>query len=1134
MSNEARRAIRTQLDLNFFIEAAAGTGKTYELIQRAIALLASGKASIDKLAVITFTEKAAGELKLRLRTELDQARSTAEGASKNHLEDAIAKLEEATIDTIHGFCRDILRAHPIEAGIDPFFEIEADGARHASAVFRAWFTEKLSAPPPGLERFLSRGRSRTRDRTPTTELEQSAYNLLNWRDLPAPWPQPTLDLEAECHHFEQEVSQLARQLKMGSEEDPLRVVLSSVEDLDAQLDETRSLAEREAQLILLHKSLESIFGKRTSNRGSAKLGYGPYSDTQTRPSIIAAARALEKNLKFFIYKIDQHLSAELREELRDVEQRYIQRLRQSGHLDFQDLLLLSRDIIRDNPTVRHALQLRFDHILVDEFQDTDPIQAEIILLLAAEDPAVNNYLEAKPHPGKLTLVGDPKQSIYGFRRADLNIYSQVRTALAERGVKVVQLQNSLRSVLPLQALINAAFELPFNTNPNFAPGYVALEGGPPAIENQPSVVALPVANPFDRFDSVSPYAIARGAPEVVGGFVEWLLRSSDWRVRDAQGTRNVEASDICLLFRSIQRSGELLTQPFESQLQSRGIDTVLIGARALHNRDEVETILTALQAIEWPGDELAMYGTLKGPLFSFTDTALYRWREEHGALHPFRSLNPDKTSPEAVAIADALKLIKQLSKHRNRRPFPETIQTLLRETRAHVQFGLQPGGARVLAHVERIIDLARRYEGHSGISFRGLVHYLRAEASEPRTQEGVVNESSVPGVRMMTVHKSKGLEFPIVIMADASTPVRTFASQYVSPSEQLGVFRLAGLTPKSLVEHRSQCTQREQSESLRLAYVASTRARDLLVIPSAGPSAPDIDKKSWLGPILRALRPPLAEERNPQPHPALPEFGPHSLSREVANAPPNIKPGVHLSRTKDYTIAWWDPNVLPHVPPPSFGLRNEQFLASGSQADTSIKAYEKWYADHQQAKDAGIEQSIVLEDLRVPPSSSSAELMPIAPSRSIQTSKDALTGARYSLLIHRVLRDIRITSTEKEVQQVVTYQGRYVSASEAEIKSATTSILAYLADDIAQRARNASICHQNYPIVGLSPLGTTIDTSITMLFCEGSPPAEPSWVAVDCTTRDLPEAQLQSKMRHVLSVLSHHKIPVRGGVLLRL
>jgi len=299
---------------------------------------------------------------------------------------------------------------------------------------------------------------------------------------------------------------------------------------------------------------------------------------------------------------------------------------------------------------------------------------------------------------------------------------------------------------------------------------------------------------------------------------------------------------------------------------------VLVGGRAFHEREEIEAIRAALAAIEWPDDELSVFATLRGSLFAVDDQLLLEYRHRFGPLHPFRvprelggnsgqelALTGEATA-HLLPIADALRLLQQLHRRRNYRPVADTIGRLLADTRAHVGFILRPAGEQALANVLHVAELARQYEAGGGISFRGFIDELRA-AAEFESAEAPILEESSDGVRLMTVHKAKGLEFPVVILADLTCRLsRSDASRYLDPESGLCAMKLGGWAPHELHDHEADEVARDQAEGVRLAYVAATRARDLLVVPAIGDEPWD---GGWFSPLNRALYPPFEARRSP-------------------------------------------------------------------------------------------------------------------------------------------------------------------------------------------------------------------------------------------------------------------------------
>ena len=249
--------------------------------------------------------------------------------------------------------------------------------------------------------------------------------------------------------------------------------------------------------------------------------------------------------------------------------------------------------------MRGELQRRFTHIFVDEFQDTDPLQAEILVLLAGADPAIARWRDVTPAPGKLFVVGDPKQSIYRFRRADVGIYQEVKALLQERGAAVLELTSSFRAVPTVQRLVNAAFApRMIEDHATLQAGYVPLAPYRQERDGQPSVVALPVPRPYGRW-GLTKTAIDESLPDAVGAFVRWLVQESGWRVteRDRPEEVPVAPRHVCLLFRRFTQWGADITQPYVEALEARGIPHMLVGGKSFHLREEVESLRTALTAL---------------------------------------------------------------------------------------------------------------------------------------------------------------------------------------------------------------------------------------------------------------------------------------------------------------------------------------------------------------------------------------------------------------------------------------------------------------------------------------------------------------------------------------------------------
>ncbi|NNE44905.1 MAG: UvrD-helicase domain-containing protein, partial [Gemmatimonadetes bacterium] len=776
-----REMIRTALDRTLVVEAAAGTGKTTELVQRIVEMLASGRAKVQSIVAVTFTEKAAGEMKLRLRGGLERARKEAEPGTERriHLEKALRRLEEARVSTIHGFCADLLRERSIEAKVDPEFEVltDSEAERLYGEAFDLWLQQQLEDPPEGVRRSLRRTArgGRGSGNGPVERLKRAGWTLLEWRDYPEAWRRDPFDRQAAVDEVITRVIRFAELTEKCNRKDKDNLYKDTSQARRVARETVAAEEVRGREYDGLEAALVDLATERNfkrPRRGAGKV----FGEGVARAAVHDAHAELLEALNEFQARADADLAALLQRELVEPIKRYEALKRRAGRLDFLDLLVRARNLVRDDAGVRAEFQRRFTHFFVDEFQDTDPLQAEILMLLAADDGAETDWRRASPAPGKLFLVADPKQSIYRFRRADVGLYLEVRNRLAERGAELLNLTTSFRSVPAIQGAVNAAFPEFLNGDPESQQAaYVPLAAARESHPGQPSVVALPVPAPYGGRGQVTKYAIDQSYPDAVGAFVGWLLNESGWTVteRDGRGERvPVEARHICLLFRRFDSffAGDV-TRPYVDAMEARGVRHLLVGGRSFHDREEVETLRTALAAIEWPDDELSVFATLHGSLFAIGDEELLEYRHRYRRLHPFRR-HPEDAPEHLRPVGEALRVLERLHRGRNRRPIAETVNRLLETTRAHAGFVLRPSGEQALANVLHVAEQARSYEGTGGISFRGFVERLTEDAEGRKAQEAPILEEGSEGVRLMTVHKAKGLEFPVVILAD---PTATLA-----------------------------------------------------------------------------------------------------------------------------------------------------------------------------------------------------------------------------------------------------------------------------------------------------------------------------------------------------------------------
>ena len=1139
---EARRAIREDLQDTLVVEAAAGTGKTTELVNRILRVLATGGARMVEIVAVTFTEKAAGELKLRLREALEQARSAStDSHERERLEHALATLEEAHVNTIHGFCADLLRERPVEARVDPLFAVMTEGqsARLYSRAFHAWLQEALQDPPEGLRRALRRssgsaGFPGAPADGPVDRLRGAGRTLAEWRAYPARWRRPPFERGSEIDRLVSALHRFADlTARASSPRDNLCVDMAGVRRLSQQIRLEQSFGQHdldgwEARLVDL---VVRDWGFRRPRKGS---GY-KYGGDVPRAEVLKAREDLFADLQQFRKDADADLAAALQQELAGATARYQDLKAASGSLDFADLLAKARDLIKTDEAVRTHLQKKFTRIFIDEFQDTDPVQAEILLLLSSHDPHASDWESVTPTPGKLFIVGDPKQAIYGFRGTGVGTYWQVSRQIERRGGRRLQLTTSYRSLPSIQRFVNAAFGAEMTANDlTLQADYVALAPDRDEDVSQPTVVALPVPKPYSGRGPLkaSAKAVDGSLPDAVGAYVAWLVdEANGWRVeeRAADGSVHrvpIQPRHIAILFRRFVSFGEDVTRPYIDAIEARGVPHLLVGGKAFHGREEVETLRAALAAIEWPDDELSVFATLKGALFAIDDEHLLEFRHRFGTFHPFRvpkalggnsgldlALTGEPTT-HLAPIAEALRLLQQLHRRRNHRPVADTIGRLLAETRAHVGFILRPAGEQALANVLHVAELARQYEAGGGISFRGFIDELRSEAESASAAEAPILEEGSDGVRLMTVHKAKGLEFPVVILADLTCRIsRADASRYLDAGAGLCAVKIGGWAPHELYDHEAEEVARDQAEGVRLAYVAATRARDLLVVPAIGDEMWD---GGWFGPLNRALYPAVADRRNPATGPKCPTFRSKDSVRERPNdapaGPENVAPGQYAFGNGDvesgYSVVWWDPSALELGLKAPFGVRREDLIVKDVPRDVVADGrsqYDSWRLAREDARASGAAPSLVVRTAR---EWAEAEIGAGAGTLSVKpgditimhVAADARVagGATFGVLVHSLLAQAPFDATRDELARLAAIDARLLDAEDDDERAAVTLVQRVLSHDLLRRAAVADsrgACRRETPVSYVLADGTLVEGVVDLAFEEDG-----VWTVVDYKT----------------------------------
>jgi ATP-dependent helicase/nuclease subunit A len=801
-----RVKIREALDETLFVEAGAGTGKTRALVDRVVALVLAGR-PIDRIVAITFTEKAAAELKDRVRGQLE-ASLAAEPDNGKLVREALASLDRAQISTIHAFGQALLRSFGAEAGIDPAFvvldEVLAD--RRLQERWRTYL-EGLAEDRPAvaaIDRALGLGLT-TRDlETLARELTARAHLASRLAESPLPAPAPVWpDLEEMRRELH------ALPLDAAPPDDKLRP------RIDALLALVESLAgagpEREAVLA----SGAGILG-RSYNAGRADAWGGKAVIEQVRETAAAISERLQETLAA--------CRAEALADLMPSVVRFIQEdtlaRGQEGTLTFDDLILGPRDLLRANPDAARALRDRFDALLIDEFQDTDPLQVDIAGAFAT-DPDTG-ALEA----ARLFLVGDPKQSIYRFRRADMAIYSNTRQLIAENGGDFPVLALSRRSRPQILDWVNAVFAgvIGEGSNPTIQPPYRPIHPHRSDELEGPGVAWLGGEMEGMKAREVRQYEAAAVAAQCRAVLEE------GWEVAERDGAiRKAKFRDIAIL---IPRRAIL--PALERSLADAGIPYRVEGGSLIYRTQEVRDLINCLTAIDDPADEVAIVGALRSTAFACSDVDLARYRAAGGR---FNYLASDLKSRDG-AVAEALRTLASYHAVRHQYSLTALVEGFVAD-RGQVEIGiLDQADRNTFRRMRYMVEQARAFEASGPESLRAFVSWLeRRTTDQILDHEGAGLDDDEDAVRVLTIHGAKGLEFPIVFVAGLSASPNKRPPVYgvdyaedriavsIGSKSRSARFQLGPADEVNAVEE-----EHASAEFDRLLYVASTRARDHLVL----------------------------------------------------------------------------------------------------------------------------------------------------------------------------------------------------------------------------------------------------------------------------------------------------------------
>jgi ATP-dependent helicase/nuclease subunit A len=812
------------------LSSGAGCGKTFVLTNRYLSHLMQDGVRVGEIVAITFTDRAAREMRDRIRkavtAELQANRTDPSWAT--HLRD----LESAPVQTIHSFCGDLLRQFAVAAGLDPRFEVleEILSENLRAEALRDTLQALLTADTPAgrdlAELVVLYGWTTTVTAVQALLRERDAAAWTAWlkrtpQQIAAEWSGPERDalLPIWVDHLcaaSPKIAHLTNLFRSIECRGPqMRANVRTVLDGLPKLASAPDLAAAVEELCEAAK-----VGKEKAKAWPDDATYQAVKDA------MSDFRAdLPDKLALFLEEPDGV------EEVARVGQRFLRvalsvvevyqhRKVRAGVVDFQDLLVLARDLLRDRADVREAIQQRFRYLLLDEMQDTDPVQMELVELLCG----------VGIEHDKLFAVGDSKQSIYRFRGAEVALFEKLRAAVRAEGR--LQLTRNYRSQPGILHFVNALCALRF-------PAYEPLDNHHPPASEEACVEFLwsvPASGGDLGKESVSGQR-AREADTIARRIAE-LIADPELRVRDGDGQRRVAPGDVVLLFRSMSNVGI-----YEAALRRHGLDYYLVGGRAFFAQQEVYDLLNVLRTLENPDDSIALAGTLRSPFGCLSDDALLLL-----AIHPdglwaglhdpaCRAGLPVEQRPRAERICQLLDTWRPL---KDRLPIARLIGRVVADTGYDAALQFEFLGDRKLANLWKLIDLARAFDRPGLFGLPEFIARLgELVNTQPREEQAATQPENADVVRIMSIHQAKGLEFPVVFVPDLAARGLGGRPAMARWDRRLGcIARPPSEDPPLFTDYPYRLAQASEAiadwrEDLRILYVACTRARDLLVL-SAG------------------------------------------------------------------------------------------------------------------------------------------------------------------------------------------------------------------------------------------------------------------------------------------------------------
>ena len=850
---ETTRRIVDELDTNFIVEAGAGAGKTYAMVSRVVALVKAGPdhggASMDQIVAITFTEAAAAELSQRIRSRMEQLLD-ADHPDNLHdvlhpltvdeqarVRQAVDDIDQASIQTIHSFLGQLLRERPMDVGLPPgWLQLDAQAAtQRFNEKWDRWLEWALGGGPDAPQRLQTLLTYLVGDRVGLSRWRQYARAVeRNYSKMRSTHSVPDVNLRQSVLDALTIIQSLTQEC--ADESDRLH------QHMAAALDTMRAVELVADDPVAAARTLKDgprvVTPRNVGRRDNWNLDVKTVQDASADTGLSLEQDVLAAPLIAMVDHLRQEFALNYESERKT-----------DGVATFDDLLVWGRDLLL-NDAARAHFQNRYTRILIDEFQDTDPLQAEVAFYLASTpdaDVADHSWHNLPLAPGRLFLVGDSKQSIYRFRGADVTVTEKVKTG---GWLQVLTLTQNRRSQQPILDWVNRTFSQLMVADDFDVPGVQAqyLPLAPHDAIQQPGLGTVIAFGGMAPEDADLPRLPARHIASLiinhtVGGNQPLAVCDASTRQPRPAGLR-----DVCILLRD--RTG---LSALQWELENANVPYRIEGGSLLFDTQEVQDLLNCLQAIDDPTDEISVVAALRSTAFACSDVDLLHWADAGGpwdCMSPnFDPSAPPESDGHRPALASiptiwaAMAVLRAYHLRRQSISVPQLISEFVRERRLE-ELDLTEYRARekwqrrqfLISQARDAPAVGADTTGHSAWNLHQFLRWVEQQREESaRIAESPVPDTDDDAVRIMTMHGSKGLEFPIVILQNLAIADRDREPETVLFNDRTGTLELyVRRTPRTqtpgYTEVYDEAVQHARAEKIRLAYVAATRARDHLFV----------------------------------------------------------------------------------------------------------------------------------------------------------------------------------------------------------------------------------------------------------------------------------------------------------------